>query len=133
MVNLLIPEEEEEEEEEEREALLVCLCTLYLLACQVRVTVGDSGASCCACVVSFERQLTPLCVDSINFCPCRVRHMFLLLLWRSPSRTFLGSPGMCDSTLTLNAFLRVRGWPFLLFKIQDFYYLIREIKCVAEH
>ena len=29
------------------------LCTLYLHACQVRVTVGDSGL-CCACVTTFE-------------------------------------------------------------------------------
>ena len=26
------------------------LCTLYLLPCQVRVTVGDSGLCCCVCV-----------------------------------------------------------------------------------
>ena len=31
------------------------LCTLYLLACQVRVTVGDSGLCCCVCVTSLER------------------------------------------------------------------------------
>ena len=37
---------------------------LYLLACQVRVTVGESGLRCCVYVTSFERQLTPLCVDS---------------------------------------------------------------------
>ena len=30
------------------------LCTLYLLACQVRVTLGDSGL-CCVCVASAER------------------------------------------------------------------------------
>ena len=40
------------------------LCTLYLHACQVRVTVGDSGLYCCICVTSFGRWLTPLCVDS---------------------------------------------------------------------
>ena len=28
------------------------------------VTVGDSGRWCCTCVTYFERQLTPLCVDS---------------------------------------------------------------------
>ena len=38
------------------------LCTLYLHACQVRVTVGDSGL-CCTCVTYFERRLTPLSVD----------------------------------------------------------------------
>ena len=42
------------------------LCTLYSNACQVRVTVGDLGFCCCACVTSFERQLTPLCVDSYS-------------------------------------------------------------------
>ena len=31
------------------------LCALYLLACQVRVTVGDLGLCCCVCVTSFER------------------------------------------------------------------------------
>ena len=30
------------------------LCTLYLHACQVRVTVGDLGLCCCACVTYFE-------------------------------------------------------------------------------
>ena len=39
------------------------LCTLYILVCQVRVTIGDSGLCCCVCVTSVERQLTPLCVD----------------------------------------------------------------------
>ena len=39
------------------------LCTLN--ACQVRVTVGESGLCCCTCVTSFERWLTPLCVVSI--------------------------------------------------------------------
>ena len=40
------------------------LCTLNLFACQVRVTVGDSGLCCCVCVTSFERSITHLCVDS---------------------------------------------------------------------
>ena len=31
------------------------LCTLYLHACQVRVTVGDSGLCSCTCVTYFER------------------------------------------------------------------------------
>ena len=26
-------------------------CTLYMLACQMKVTVGDSGLSCCVCVI----------------------------------------------------------------------------------
>ena len=45
------------------------LCTLHLLACQVRVTEGDSGLSCCGWwVTSFERQLTPLCFDGKPQC-----------------------------------------------------------------
>ena len=39
------------------------LCTLYLHACRVRVTVGDSGLCCCTCVTYFEPWLAPLCVD----------------------------------------------------------------------
>ena len=31
------------------------LCALHLLACQVRLTVDDSGLSCCGCVMSFKR------------------------------------------------------------------------------
>ena len=39
---------------------------IYLLACQVRVTVGDDSGNCCCCVcvTSFEHWLTPLFVDS---------------------------------------------------------------------
>ena len=40
------------------------LCTLFLLACQVRVTLGDSDLCCCVCVMSFARSLAPLCADS---------------------------------------------------------------------
>ena len=43
--------------------LRLSLCTLCLYACQVRITVGDSGP-CSACVTSFEHRLTPLCIDS---------------------------------------------------------------------
>ena len=28
---------------------------LVIIACQMRVTVGDSGLCCCVCVTSFER------------------------------------------------------------------------------
>ena len=35
------------------DVLLMNLCTLYLHACQVRVTVGDSGL-CCTCLTYFE-------------------------------------------------------------------------------
>ena len=30
------------------------LCTLYLHACLVRVTISDSGLCCCTCVTHFE-------------------------------------------------------------------------------
>ena len=43
-----------------------CLRPLYLHACQVRVTVGNSGLCCCTCVTSFEHQWTPLCVGSVE-------------------------------------------------------------------
>ena len=32
------------------------LCAWYLHACQVRVTVGDSGLCCCTCVAYFEHK-----------------------------------------------------------------------------
>ena len=48
-----------------RSMVLACLvCTLYSHACQVRVTVGDSGLCCWTCVPYFERWLTPLRVDA---------------------------------------------------------------------
>ena len=43
------------------------LCTLYLLSCQVRVTIGDSSL-CCVCTAAFEYWLTPLFVYSILLC-----------------------------------------------------------------
>ena len=42
------------------------LHTLYLCACQVRVTVGDSGLCSCVCVRYFKRQLTPLWVVTVS-------------------------------------------------------------------
>ena len=43
------------------------LCTLYLYkhTSQVRVTVGNSGLCCCACVMYFEHKLTSLRDDSV--------------------------------------------------------------------
>ena len=41
------------------------LCTLYLHECHMSVPVGDPGLCCYTCVTSFERELTPLCVDSL--------------------------------------------------------------------
>ena len=62
-------------------------CTLYLLACQVKVTAGDSGLCYYVCVTSFERKLAPLFVDSAqalwaSFC---FRLCFSLSLKYAPS------------------------------------------------
>ena len=43
-----------------------CLCTLYLHACQVRITLGDASLCCFICVTYFERLLSPLCVSFIK-------------------------------------------------------------------
>ena len=58
------------------------LCTLYLLACQVKLTVGDSGLCCCVCcVTSFERQLAPLCVDSAGvLCAPVLFHVYYIIV-----------------------------------------------------
>ena len=42
------------------------LCSLYLHACRVRVTVSDSGFYWFTCVKYFERWLTPFSDDSIS-------------------------------------------------------------------
>ena len=41
-------------------------CTSYLLACHVRVIVGDSSLCCCLGVACCQRWLTPLFVDCNN-------------------------------------------------------------------
>ena len=58
------------------------LCTLYLHACQVRVTVGHSGLCCCACVMPFLALI--LCVDSVELReytrePVYLKHACILL------------------------------------------------------
>ena len=50
----------------------VCVPCIYMHAMQV--TVGDSGLCCCAHVMSFERRLTPLCVDSYSDLQDRSKH-----------------------------------------------------------
>ena len=73
------------------------LCTLYLPACQVRVTVGESGLCCCTRVTSFDCQLAPLGVDTTDtralvlvpfqICPSscsRYSVMFVWLIFMSP-------------------------------------------------
>ena len=43
-------------------------CALYLHACQLRVTVGNSGLCCCTCVTYVEHKLTPLCAYYLLVC-----------------------------------------------------------------
>ena len=59
------------------------LCTLYLHACQVGVTVGDSGLCCCTCVTCFEHKITPLCVNPASFIigDCQFAHSFIAQLF----------------------------------------------------
>ena len=63
------------------------LCTFCLLACQARVTVGDSGLCCCICVTSFERWLTPFacwfCTSAHegNKNKYKKQHLFPTLFW----------------------------------------------------
>ena len=37
-----------------------------MYACQVRVTVGNSGLCCCTCITYYKHWLTPLCVDPVH-------------------------------------------------------------------
>ena len=59
-------QEENKKLQKSEDVSLVKLCTLYLLTCQLRSTVGGSGLCCCACVTSFKCWLTPLWVYSPN-------------------------------------------------------------------
>ena len=47
-------------------------CTLYLFACQVRVTVGDSSL-CCTCVTYFERA-------RVRVCACARAHVLKIVM-----------------------------------------------------
>ena len=54
------------------------LCALYLLACQVRVTVGDSGLCCCVCCDVFRVPVNSLvwrkrCYPYCRYMDLRVR------------------------------------------------------------
>ena len=65
------------------------LCTLYLHACQVRVTTGDSGLCCCTCVMYFECWLTPLWVDSAWALWASCFFRFVLIFFRLTKRKTL--------------------------------------------
>ena len=57
------------------------LCTLYWLACQVRVTAADSGL-CCVHVASFECELTPLFVEIVvTLCGSAFYFSVILLIY----------------------------------------------------
>ena len=67
------------------------LCTLYLLACQMRVTAGHSGlVYCCVCVTA----LIPLCVDSSPKADFRTRSA------NSDPCTTQNSPGQSEALWT---------------------------------
>ena len=50
----LMERQTDRQTEKDRMYLWWSLCTLYLFACQVKVTAGDSDL-CCVCLTSFER------------------------------------------------------------------------------
>ena len=83
---------------------VTCICshaarnTWVAYAYSYRVTVGDSGVSC-VCVRSFERWLTPLCVDSLLFI---VRHGYSL-----GERCFLGRVGVAHAEVIYISFAHV--------------------------
>ena len=62
---------------------------MYLHACQMRVTVGDSVLCCCVCVTSFEGKLTPLCVDSVSI------HIYNGKVWHLSTLWFVRHSGRC--------------------------------------
>ena len=90
------------------------LYTLYLHACQVRVTVGDSGLCCCVCVTSFKCYWMPLCVDSDL--SVVVRTLTCLWLWErwpvcgcentDPSVVVRTDRSVVVKTLTLSVIVR---------------------------
>ena len=68
------------------------LCTLHLHACQVRVTIGDSGLCCCTCVTYFARWLTPLWVITLNSRSLVRKHAGLLCSqWNAETSHFMMS------------------------------------------
>ena len=67
------------------------LWTFHLHACQVRVTVGNSGL-CCPCVTYFECWLTPLSVITLNSRSLVRKHAGLLCSrWNAETSHFMMS------------------------------------------
>ena len=58
--------------------------TLQFLACQGKVSVGDSGLCCCVCVTSFEHELTPLFAERLF--RLNLTHLMITcaIVWRNP-------------------------------------------------
>jgi len=83
------------------------LYTLYLLACQVRVTAGDSGLCCWACDV-FQVLINFHVCDfpsaCICVCLCMCVHVFVCTKFGS-ERVFLSDLGFLVPTMTV-----VSGW-----------------------
>ena len=84
--------------EDMRMYLYWSLWTMYWHACQMTVTVGDSGL-CCTCVAYFESYLTPLCVDS-------ERALWASFCFRSVIQLYHGSNIRYSSTFRFNLWWR---------------------------
>ena len=99
------------------------LCTLYLHACQVRVTTGDSGLCCCTRVKYFEHWLTPLCVDSggiklsasdYDWCPPDGGNEDCASWQRGPVKRFVFTLGINRSDLSFDMLPQFLGTPAFL-------------------
>ena len=87
------------------------LCTSYLHACQMRVTVGDSGLCCCACVAYFEHLFNSL------VCWFRTSALGLVLfqIWINEISKLPLKCRMCPQRFTTPAAERrshCRGWKY---------------------
>jgi len=76
------------------------LCTLYLHACQVRVTKGDSGLCCCTCVkcISSANKLPSVLILHKHSGPCSVSDFCQCLIKFAKSWSTITKTGTGDKT-----------------------------------
>ena len=79
------------------------LCILYLHEFQMSAAVGDPGLCCYICVSSFERYLTPLCVDSLCTWIFPPRMVVIILFLAVSVSVYL----CLSACLSLSQFLRL--------------------------
>ena len=79
-----------------------------LLACQVRVTVGDFGFCCCIRVTSFEQQLSPLLKWLILALLVRVAANVIINYYCKKTSTHCRSITLCYSRIYDNVVLSLR-------------------------